>query len=158
MIEIWKCFKTIAASNQYHKKGTKFYVSNYGRVRINDKIVDTSAFDGYIKIAGNWVHRLVYQQFVGKIPKGYEIDHIDTNKQNNRVDNLRAVTKKENMNNPLTKKRLSKSHKGKATWNKGKRGMKSKRFVWMNNDGDIKILTKNIAAQHYSDYILIEQI
>lgn len=49
------------------------------------------------------VHRLVYEAFYGKIPDGMEIDHIDTNRQNNRVENLRCVTHKENRNNQITK-------------------------------------------------------
>lgn len=49
-----------------------------------------------------FVHRLVYQSFVGDIPNDKFIDHIDTNKKNNNVDNLRLVTIKENNNNPLT--------------------------------------------------------
>lgn len=48
------------------------------------------------------VHRLVWETFVGKIPEGYELDHIDGNPQNNRLENLRVVTHKENQNNPVT--------------------------------------------------------
>lgn len=54
------------------------------------------------------VHRAVYETFVGEIPEGFQIDHINTIKDDNRVDNLRAVTPKENMNNPLTKQKLRK--------------------------------------------------
>ena len=42
-------------------------------------------------------HRLVYESFVGKIPAGYEIDHIDADKHNNDITNLRLVTRSENM-------------------------------------------------------------
>jgi len=42
-------------------------------------------------------HRLVYEAFVGKIGKGLEIDHIDGNKHNNDISNLRAVNHSENM-------------------------------------------------------------
>lgn len=38
------------------------------------------------------IHRLVYETFVGKILKGSQIHHIDGNKQNNHVENLRMVT------------------------------------------------------------------
>ena len=38
------------------------------------------------------IHRLVYQSFVGKIPDGMVIDHIDRNKLNNNADNLRLTT------------------------------------------------------------------
>lgn len=42
-------------------------------------------------------HRLVYEAFAGKIPKGLEIDHIDGDKHNNDITNLRAVNRSENM-------------------------------------------------------------
>ena len=48
------------------------------------------------------VHRLVYETFVGEVPQGYELDHINTIRDDNRLENLRLVTHKDNMNNPLT--------------------------------------------------------
>lgn len=48
------------------------------------------------------VHRLVAQNFIGDITNK-EIDHINTIKADNRVENLRIVTSKENSNNPLSK-------------------------------------------------------
>ena len=39
------------------------------------------------------IHRLVYKAFVGDIPKGFEIHHIDGNPENNRIDNLSLVTR-----------------------------------------------------------------
>lgn len=59
------------------------------------------------------VHRLVYETFVCRIPKGYEIDHINTVRDDNRLENLRCVTRKENLNNPLTRKHISEAAKGK---------------------------------------------
>jgi hypothetical protein len=43
-----------------------------------------------------YLHRAVYMAFVGKIPDGMEINHIDGNKANNRIENLEIVTKREN--------------------------------------------------------------
>ena len=60
------------------------------------------------------VHRLVYETFVGEIPIDYEIDHINTIRDDNRLDNLRIVTHAENNRNPLTKKHHSESLKGKV--------------------------------------------
>ena len=64
-------------------------------------------------------HRMVYETFVGEIPQGYEIDHINTIRDDNRLENLRIVTHKENLNNPLTRKHKSDSLKGKVAPNKG---------------------------------------
>ena len=33
------------------------------------------------------VCELVWESFKGKIPKGYEVEHIDGDKQNNKLDN-----------------------------------------------------------------------
>ncbi len=42
------------------------------------------------------IHRLVWQLHYGDIPKDKEIDHIDGDKANNAIDNLRLVTKQGN--------------------------------------------------------------
>lgn len=52
------------------------------------------------------VHRLVAQAFIPNPDNKLEIDHINTNKRDNRVCNLRWATRKENRNNPITKKRI----------------------------------------------------
>lgn len=47
-------------------------------------------------------NRLYYECVYGKIPDGYEIDHINNNRGDNRLENLRMVTHTENMNNPIS--------------------------------------------------------
>jgi hypothetical protein len=42
------------------------------------------------------VHRLVAQAFLGPIPEGMEVDHINENGQDNRVENLRYLSRHEN--------------------------------------------------------------
>lgn len=37
------------------------------------------------------IHRLVYETFIGHIPKGYDVHHIDHNAQNNSLDNLQLL-------------------------------------------------------------------
>lgn len=52
------------------------------------------------------IHRLVYEAFYGKIDDGFEIDHIDTDRRNNSIENLRCVTHKEQYSsNEITKSR-----------------------------------------------------
>lgn len=45
------------------------------------------------------LHRLVYLTFKGDIPEGYDVDHIDRDTLNNHPDNLRAISRKENIAN-----------------------------------------------------------
>ncbi len=45
------------------------------------------------------VHRVIWKMQRHEIPDGYEIDHIDGNSLNNRIDNLRCVTSSENRKN-----------------------------------------------------------
>lgn len=53
------------------------------------------------------VHRLVYEAFKGEIPEDLEIDHFDRNKHNNNPDNLRVVTRAENLDNRVLNPFLS---------------------------------------------------
>ena len=63
---------------------------------------------GYMEIAGQRVHRIVAFAFHGNPPTGqHVVDHIDTNRRNNRPDNLRWITRLENaLNNPITRARI----------------------------------------------------
>jgi len=45
------------------------------------------------------VHRLLYSAFVGDIPDKMFIDHIDRDKLNNKLSNLRLVTNQQNQFN-----------------------------------------------------------
>lgn len=72
---------------------------------------------GYVNVSTKFctttkLHRLVWETFVGEIHEGYEIDHINTIRDDNRIENLRCVTHKENVNNPLSKLNYSESRKG----------------------------------------------
>lgn len=99
----------------------KYVVSDEGEVaRVSDGLVlkQYQRPDGYMVVwlkypYGNVatpVHRLVCTAFHGEdgLIWGKYVDHIDTNRANNRADNLRWVTPKENANNPLTLKKRRK--------------------------------------------------
>lgn len=55
----------------------------------------------YIGIDGRryYAHRVAWLLVYGPIPGGMEIDHIDHNPSNNRISNLRLVTKSANRKN-----------------------------------------------------------
>lgn len=100
-----------------------YSVSNYGRVR-NDKtylLLKPSLTCGYNKVRLSkdgkvkdfLVHHLVYQVFNNQkeIPNGYVIDHIDGNKTNNHLTNLRIITLSQNVNAAFYKQKTNKSCK-----------------------------------------------
>lgn len=89
----------------------KCQVSNIGNARTlrNNEIRLLKPFKskgGYLRVSlwkdGNikkfFVHRLVYETFNGKIPDGMQVNHINENKTDNRLENLNLMTPKENTN------------------------------------------------------------
>ena len=65
---------------------------------------------GYMILAGNIrVHQVVCTAFHGPEPEPHMVvDHIDTNRCNNRPENLRWLTRIENaLNNPVTRKKIA---------------------------------------------------
>lgn len=56
------------------------------------------------------IHRLVAQAFIPNPNNLPCVDHINTVRDDNRVENLRWVTYEENSNNPLTRKKKSENH------------------------------------------------
>lgn len=69
------------------------------------------------------LHKIVADAFISNPENKPEVDHIDTDKDNNWVSNLQRVTRKENISNPLTLQHMRDNHpKGDTHPNYGKRG------------------------------------
>ena len=117
--EIWKPIKDYEGL---------YEVSSIGRVRSMSYTNQHGTFDRVIILKG-WIcggypciqltknnekktfkiHRLVAETFIPNPNNLPEVDHINTVRDDNRVENLRWVTHKENMNNELTKLNIGKS-------------------------------------------------
>ena len=148
MQEEWRFWKESKSA----RWGYRYYeISNTGKMKINGVLQTPTNKDGeYTKYGRFVIYRLVAELFIPNPDNKPCVDHIDGNKENNNVTNLRWVTYQENRNNtstaiPLlnkmqsaetrekcrkanigrvvteqTRYNISKAKKGKPTWTKGK--------------------------------------
>lgn len=113
--------QTYSGIQECHYKNEHYSVRDNGAVlrhsQINKRIRPTdnnwtfgklNIKSGYLEIASVRIHRIVATAFHGEpLTKEHVVDHIDTNKQNNRPENLRWVTRLENIVlNPITARRI----------------------------------------------------
>ena len=94
---------------KYYKNG--YYISNKGkikRIRKGKEVkvclkTNKNGYSYFIMFNNEnesyYLHRVVADIFLSKPHGKWIVDHIDGNKQNNNVKNLRWVTQIENMNN-----------------------------------------------------------
>ena len=88
-----------------------YEASDFGRIKSlkhgKEKILTPSIASGdYLKVKlykkGEQkqilVHRLVIEAFYGLIPKGLEVNHRNEKKEDNRLENLELLTRRENLN------------------------------------------------------------
>lgn len=85
-----------------------YEVSNFGRVRslrYNKIMKPHTTHSGHQRVGifeggfrkQKYIHVLVIESFVGKRPEGLQCAHLDGNPKNNRINNLKWCTPKENM-------------------------------------------------------------
>lgn len=102
-----------------YRDGFLYWKVNHERVKIGDKTKPSPNRSGYYRIGIKnkryLTHRLIYLYHHGYIPK--EIDHIDGNPSNNKIENLREVTHQQNLMNQKSQCGCSSIYKG-VCWDK----------------------------------------
>lgn len=94
------------------------------------------------------VHRIIWKLLTGSDPSG-NIDHIDTNKINNRIENLRIADKQQNAFNCAKSSRNSTGYKG-VSYDK----LRGKFYACIRKDGKTKSLGRfNSADMAAAAYI-----
>ncbi|MBJ2067966.1 HNH endonuclease [Serratia odorifera] len=103
--------------------------------------------DGYwsIQVKGRKLaaHRVLWWLLNGEIPPGLCIDHIDGNRGNNRLDNLRLCTRAENNRN--TRKRTGRLPKGITAVGKSYQAqVQSDGARWRVRSSNLETLTRTV--------------
>jgi hypothetical protein len=86
-------------------KNTGYWISNMGNImnKYGRYLKLPLTPNGYCRIEINrkfhFVHMLVARCFIGEIPDGLVIDHINQIRNDNRIENLRYITQQENCMN-----------------------------------------------------------
>ena len=116
--EIWKDIKGYEGLYKISNYGNVYslHTDRYLKPGVNNK---TKYFAVCLYKNGVYItkkiHRLIAEHFIPNPDNKPCIDHIDGNRQNNKISNLRWVTHKENHNNPITKVKHTKLRKRKKT-------------------------------------------
>lgn len=102
MQDIEDKFYDIVGDDEYQINPITFEV----RHKKTHKILKQRKLGKYIvvdKTRWFWLHRSIARTFCDGYKEGLVVDHIDGNSLNNKPENLRWCTHKENCNNPITK-------------------------------------------------------
>lgn len=100
VIEKWKIIKEFPAYHISNMGNIMSYIEDvpkilkgntdskgYRKIRLYNKNIQNTFS----------IYRLVAHAFIGKIPRGHEVNHIDGIKSNNNIKNLEYVTRSENI-------------------------------------------------------------
>lgn len=112
----------------------KFVASSDGKIfntdwkgkGITKEVKQSLHHSGYLHFNMNgkpiYAHKVIMLAFKGECPEGKEIDHINGVRNDNRIENLRYVTRTENVRNPVTRERFLEANR------------KANKELWKNSD------------------------
>lgn len=83
-----------------------------------------------------YIHRLVYEAFVGQIPRGYDVHHIDGNPTNNSPHNLELIAHTNHVSMHMKGKQHTLGHKRSAEAIESQRAKVQKAVVQYTLDGE----------------------
>ena len=160
--EVWKSIKDYEGL---------YEVSNLGRVKSfnyrgtgKEKILkNIECNNGYLTVGLTkdrkqkffFIHRLVAEAFIPNLDNKPCIDHINTIKTDNRVENLRWVNHEENNNNPLTKEHMSENHREQSGENNpmyGRTGEQSPMYGKHHTEETRKKISESLKGQKHPMY------
>ena len=124
-------------------------------------VVGTLSTSGYLacSVLGKrvLVHRMIFLMHHGYLPE--VVDHIDGNPFNNHIENLRAATAYENMQNQKMHKRNTSGVKG-VSWNKAKKQWeaiigcngKRERLGWFDSIAEAKVVIEKARTEMHGEF------
>lgn len=162
--EIWRPIKDYEGlyevSNMGNVRSVDRYVmhDNHYRFLKGKPIKSFPNLRGYLRVrlcknskAKNYfVHRLVAEAFMPNPNDLPFIDHINTIRDDNRVENLRWCSQKENCNNPLTREHLTYQKKNKPVYYIDEQGKKI-------SFKSISEAERKIGCSHYTIAIALKE-
>lgn len=129
----------------------KYYLANNGYYTLSSK-------EYYKKL----LHRVIWEDNYGEIPKGYVVHHKDEDKLNNDIENLELMSLKEHGSMHHKGKKLSREHRDNIS--KARKGMvfseehcdnisKAKKGSYHSISYDIEMSKKNNKVGYFRVYI-----
>ncbi len=122
---------------------------------------DANGKNGYIRISRDnqvvYMHRWIWEQIYGPIPAGWEIDHINGVRTDNRLNNLRCVPKQAQMKNRAKRHTNTSGVQGVSRWETTRRG-NQKISMWRAtcHDTNGKQVIKTFSIKKYGEEVAFQ--
>lgn len=149
----------------YHEDGYLIWRRNQGYNKTKGRRAGVLEYHGYSRVRvykkSYAEHRLIWMWHYGTVPS-MDLDHIDRNRSNNRIENLRLASRARNNQNSTKRKNTSSRWKG-VSWAKHVR----KWHAYLNTENgrlqlgyfdkevDAAAAYDRAAEEHFGDYAVL---